>query len=381
MFNISYKMEADEIKDVIRANYMQTVNNHVMSGEYFKNRNKRIFRMFLYSTLCILIDCLLWKHRIPYTFDTYTGFTLIYTSLVFITIPMIILFQIDNFGRDIKKQCIKGILQDLANIKYLNYKEEKNITNTISDNDIMDFNLTEKFNSKYACDIFVGDYNDINYNLQEIKLYRGYGKSKTLEFEGAVLKVKLNTLINGWIDISNKCIKKPETLLGNFVGYLIVLNIIIFMFKDFISLIPYPQYGYAIIFILSCIASYFFAKNTVAKDIAKANIEKRQLRESDLEYINEKLSIKASDNIENINDIITTDLVDVIEKIQKLLNTSKVHCKLYSDKVMLAIDNHENMFELGDLFTPPTNKKVADKFISQISGVLLFLDYLDNKKM
>lgn len=380
--NISYKMDINDIKEEIHKNYMQIAYNYVMSGEYFKKRKIRIFKIFIYSTLYFFINFLLWRRALPYVDETagnFGAFAFVMSIMAPVFVGCVIYCQNVFFGRDIKKLCVKEILQDLVNIKYLNYKESQNVSNIITDNDIMDFNLTEKFTTKSVDDIFVGDYNGINYNLQEIKLYTGHGKGRTIQYEGVILKTKLNTNISGWIEVCTKeCIEKPETLMGYFIANFFVLILFITIFSSSFNIINNFPLIFIGLIILASVISYIIAKHSIAKVLIKANVTKQQHRGSDNEYINEKIKIKASDNIENINNIITTEFVDVIEKLKKLFNTPKICCKFYSDKIMFAINSHKNMFEIGGLFTPPTNRKVAEKFISQISGIMLYLDYLDS---
>ena len=296
-----------------------------------------------------------------------------------IFIGLVMYFQNFLFGRDIKKQCVKKILQDLANVTYLNYKESQNVSNIITDNDIKDFNLTDKFTTKSVDDIFVGDYNGTNYNLQEIKLYTGYREHATIKYEGAILKTELNTNINGWINVCTKeCIEKPTTLLLYFARYFVPFIIFITLISSSFEIINNFPYVFIGVIVLASVISYIMSKHSLAKDLINENIEKKQHRDSNIEYINKKIEIKTSDSIKNTDDIITIEFVDVLEKLKKLFNAPKIYCKFYSNNVMFAISSHENLFEIGGLFTPPTNRKVAEKFISQFSGVLLFLDYINN---
>lgn len=224
-------MDINDIKDEIGKNYMRIAHSYVMSDEYFKNRKKRISKIFTYCTLYLFINFLLWRRALPFVDEAsgnFWAFAFVMSLMSPIFIGLVMYFQNFLFGRDIKKQCVKKILQDLANVKYLNYKESQNVSNIITDNDIKDFNLTDKFTTKSVDDIFVGDYNGTSYNLQEIKLYTGYRKHATIKYEGAILKTELNTNVNGWINVCTKeCIEKPTTLLLYFARYFVTFIIFI----------------------------------------------------------------------------------------------------------------------------------------------------------
>ena len=52
-------MDINDIKDEIGKNYMRIAHSYVMSDEYFKNRKKRISKIFTYCTLYLFINFLL----------------------------------------------------------------------------------------------------------------------------------------------------------------------------------------------------------------------------------------------------------------------------------------------------------------------------------
>lgn len=382
--NISYKTDIKDIKEEIRKQYMQNAHNYIFSGEYGNNRRIRILKIIFYIVSYLFINSLLYKQGLPYIDNTsgnYLALAIAMSLLSPVFIGCVIYCQNIWFSYDIKDQCIKSIMLNLVNIEYIKkYNDSFNKPCVLTDNDIREFNLTETFNTKHVDDVFTGDYKNTNYSIQELKLYKGRGKHKSLEYEGAILKTNTNTNIGGWIEVKTKeSIDKPYTFLDYFIMYFMAGVVTIVIFNSLIRLIPYYLYMFAGLGILDIVISYFIAKHCVNNDIIKANIAKKQLKYTNIEYINEKLSIKTSDNLSDVDSVINTEFIEIIDSLKKLFNTNKILCKFYSDKVMLAISRHENMFEIGGLFTPPTNIKVAEKFISQMTGLLIFLDFITSQ--
>ena len=116
-----------------------------------------------------------------------------------------------------------------------------------------------------------------------------------------------------------------------------------------------------------------------AKDKIQQILQNKLYRQNyNKEYIKNRVTIKTSNDIDSIDNIVTPEFVDLLDNLIILYNTSDILCKICNDKIYLAIDTRENLFEVGNLFVPPTNKNVAERFVSQITGIYLFLNYVEN---
>ena len=93
--------------------------------------------------------------------------------------------------------------------------------------------------------------------------------------------------------------------------------------------------------------------------------------------IDEDFDIILSDNSSDVYKIVNQDLAQLILKIKALLNSSKIQLKFYGNSIMLAIFTDQDLFELGDLRYTPLNPKVSNSFVSQIAGILMFMDYVE----
>ena len=93
--------------------------------------------------------------------------------------------------------------------------------------------------------------------------------------------------------------------------------------------------------------------------------------------IDDNFDVILSDNNPDAYKIINQDLAQLILNIKTLFDAPKVQMKFYGNSILLAIFTNQDLFELGDLRHTPLNPKVSNCFISQIAGILMFMDYIE----
>ncbi len=391
-------MDINEIKKNLYTQYMQVAYNLVRTNEYKKYRIKHLFIFFSFILVFIIISLwLITRILVSGNFEI-TEILFGDTSLWWLCAALIIsiVFTLYNkyYATNIKSWCIKNIMKDLSDIRYYSNipKDESCI---IKNSDIDDFNLTEYYDRIETDDIFVGNYNGIEYNILENKLWRGYGKHSKIHYEGIILKTNVNIGINGWIEFSTNEMADKEVCSFAFCFincFLILTGISIILspffqdklFPGITQSIPFltdnPDLLFILVFVIDLILAYVIIKSLYKFGDKESNPKQQEYSENFINEIDEQFEIKTSGNIYNLNETFIKELAEIINKLKILFNTKLIKCKFYDNKVMLAVKSKENMFEMGGLFVPPTNPKVADRFVSQMSGIILFLDYISNIK-
>ncbi len=386
--------DINEIKKEVYSNYMQAAYTIMSSDEYKKYRKKHIWIFISIFLIMIAVCFLLIKFcSISDTFKTFC-FALLY--FVFI--------HNSYYSDGIKKRCMKIIMPDLLNVRF--YKEEpKGESCVLHESEIWNLNLIKGFGYKKTDDIFFGNYNGIKYNVQEIELKTNEGKDiiediilsyyVNKKFDGMVLKADVNTKINGWIEFSTNEMEK--SLNWNFAYYFTMYFLIIFiilalflllLFADVYLSQIFDSFTFAAVLVLAifdsiitaAILAYGITKIVRTIESKKTNYKIKQRRSSSIININEQFNIKASNNIEIVDETVTQELKEVIDELKILFKTKMIKCKFCNDKIILVIKSKKNFFEIGNFYIPPTNKIVAERFVSQISGIILFLDYISGKK-
>ena len=377
--SISYKMDIEDIKSKIRENYMQIAHQFVVSDEYKSAKKRGITEIIIDMSVYFLIDFMLFVQSARHSGCSADDFML-FAFLMLILSPLALnvsyYFQNLKFVKKIKKSCIKGMLQNLSDTEYLKVEELPKKSCILTNEDIVGLRIFGKFSKKLPDDVMFGNYKGCDYNVQEVRVSTMSDKARKY-FMGMALKTNINLNINDWIEIYTKnFFEKPCSVWGYFFVFFIIGLFFIYMFFGILSLLPYYQYIFSVLVIIDLIISYYFAKIISSNDKKNYNLLRENERLSNNAEIDEKIAIKTPDNVLNIDDIVTIELCNVIEKLGTLFKTKDIFCRFNKSDLILLVNTQENLFEIGTLLFPPTNKRVAERFISQQAGILLFMDYV-----
>ena len=376
---ISYKSDIEEVKSKIYDNYMQVAVQLVNMESYKKAKKHAYMEILEYAFVHFLVIVLLIKQTINSVSDYYFIFTIISLILLPLFTFFVATYQNYKFTKKIKRSCVRAILRDLSDVEYFEYKDVPDKPCIIDTEDVRNLSIISSYAHKNADDIIVGKYNDTEYNFQDISVYRA-GKKGGEEFRGAAVKTSVDTGIAGWVEIASKKItdKIISVKAGMTVTFIVLLCYIIGLHK-YINKSPHYLVIYCSLVVLALIVSYLVGKltNSIGKITYKSLDTPTVL--CNTTEINEKYSIRTSESQTDIDKVVTSELCAVFDKIMQLYGTNEVLCRFYSDNVILLISsypNFDNLFEIGGLFSSPISKKISEKFVSQMAGILIFMDYI-----
>lgn len=88
---------------------------------------------------------------------------------------------------------------------------------------------------------------------------------------------------------------------------------------------------------------------------------------------NKKYDVYSEDQIE-ARYLITPSFMERFKKLKTAFGTNKIKCSFFDNNFMIAISTNENLFELGNLFTP-VNFSTAHKFYKQLTSIYLMINY------
>jgi len=217
-------------------------------------------------------------------------------------------------------------------------------------------------------------------------------------FDGLLIKLENSKNINSSIEITTKT---KESIMEdtqdytkiNFIWYSIGILFIFFLVYMFLTFIPFLDdcinnlllrlwHDYRIPFI-SVSAVIILILSKIYRDWDVKRLQKLQsLRlsakiQAGISCIDDNFDVILSDNNPDAYKIINQDLAQLILNIKTLFDAPKVQMKFYGNSIMLAIFTNKDLFELGDLRHTPLNPKVSNSFVSQIAGILMFMDYVE----
>lgn len=385
-------LDIQTLKNKFFKEYMQIAHNYMSSRMYSYGRSKAFSNIILCAIILVLIAFL---YLITNVYDSpnresaeYIGKTIGIFAILSFPFAIFCMLQSDSFISGIKKDCAKSILEKLANIQYTG----KRLPFNLSKEDITSLNLASPNCLLEEQDCCTGSINGLDYTFEEIKLERKRTKQQnTIEFSGVVLKINKNTNIDSPIEIRTRKMFIKQCTIEEYVKIFVIIYAIILAIicipLDIMNIRPdhnnFVIWDICILTTSVIVSSIIFAKiisllKKRAKDKIQQILQNKLYRQNyNKEYIKNRVTIKTSNDIDCIDNIVTPEFVDLLDNLIILYNTSDILCKICNDKIYLAIDTRENLFEVGNLFVPPTNKNVAERFVSQITGIYLFLNYVE----
>ena len=403
---VSYKMSVYQAKSMLYEYYKNVVQGFVSSGIYAVKRQqfvKKLIKTYIIITLCFSP----WIYKGIVSGVNTSDMAALVLSLVCVILPIIFLIYffayliIDkDFSNVIKSDCLFNLLKTLLKMDISKEKE------TITDDEIKQSCLFEKWNTRFTEDSFIAISDIAKYKFSETDMvYKtGSGRSTYAKpiFDGLLIKVENTKNLNSAIQITTKTKESimedtqdytKISFLGYSIGILILLGVlygivspILFkmpFFEDFVenTFIPLWQtqkfYVIAIFTVFVLIISKIYRDWDVKRLQEKQRLRNSQKLKTGDSRIDEDFDIILSDNSSDVYKIVNQDLAQLILNIKTLFDAPKVQMKFYGNSILLAIFTNQDLFELGDLRHTPLNPKVSNSFISQIAGILMFMDYVE----
>ena len=89
--------------------------------------------------------------------------------------------------------------------------------------------------------------------------------------------------------------------------------------------------------------------------------------------------IKSSNKADALH-FVTPTFLQKINKLKNSFNTDDIRCSFYRNRVLIAINIKEDLFEVADLYEPLTTKKYIRKTIKQLNAIKKIILTLDEDK-
>ena len=326
--------------------------------EYRKSQ----FGLFLFVILvsCILVGILVFSNFAP----------LIMIVVIIAVIVETLIYN--NFRKRIKRRCMPLLLDAFGDITWYHDSD------MVSDVDLQQSELFSTYNRRANDDSFIGAYKGVIYEVSETNMFfesgSGRGKMVWPVFDGVVISFDSNKLVKNKTIITTKGDVNVRNahpfvwlLLIGFAIQMLPFITSISSLLDFIVLVgPF-------LLIIVVIALIFIAIKSRNSEVLN------EIKLEDPEF-EKRYKAYSSDEIEG-RYLITPTFMERFRTLHTSFGTNKAKCSFYGDRVMFAISTRKNLFEIGDLFTPLTNPKQINTFLSEISAIFNLIDYfkLDEK--
>ena len=275
---------------------------------------------------------------------------------------------VKNFKLQIKTACMRDFT-DAFSVKWNYESPSKNLPFTSS-------NIFSAYTKADYDDTFSGEYKNTEFHVQEVKLILESDKENKTAFKGIVIclpsnkTVKAKTIITTKFDvgIQNRGMTQFTSLLSG-LGF-IVLGIVLW-FLDIETenfWVKFKCISGSIMSILSGIGVFVYAWNQ-----HKREKEYKRISLEDLNF-DKRFNVLSKDQIE-ARYLVTTAFMERLLNLQTAFGTKNIKCSFFDDKVMFAISTNKDLFELGNLFVPLTDKRQIETFYKELSSIYNMIDY------
>ena len=339
-------------------NYANIVAPILKEEEYYRKGQLGLF-LFVILVTCILATILVFFNLAPMV-------------MIVVIIAVIVEYLIyNNFRKRIKQRCMPLLLDAFGDITW--YQE----SDMISDVDLQQSELFSTYNRRSNDDSFIGTYKGVQYEVSETSMHyvTGSGRRKMVwpVFNGVVISFDSNKLVKNKTIIATKGDVNVRN--ANPLVWLFVIGIAVHFLPLLFSLNVWSLLKSALPMILFIVGVLLLIKFFTNRDREILN----EIKLEDPEF-EKRYRAFSSDEIEG-RYLITPTFMERFRTLHTSFGTSKAKCSFYGNKVMFAISTRKNLFEIGDLFTPLTNPKQINTFLSEISAIFDLIDYfkLDEK--
>lgn len=340
-------------------NYANIVAPILKEEEYYRKSQLGLF-IFIVLLSIVLITILSFTDLAPFM------------VIVGILAGISIIFIYSNFRKRIKRRCMPLLLDAFGDITWYHDSD------MISDVDLQQSELFSTYNRRANDDSFIGTYKGVIYEVSETNMFfeSGSGRRKMVwpVFDGVVISFDSNKLVKnktiittkGDVNVRNAHPFVWLLLIGFAIHMLPFLTSISSLLDLIVSVWPY-------LLIIVVIALIFIATKSRNSEVLN------EIKLEDPEF-EKRYKAYSSDEIEG-RYLITPTFMERFRTLHTSFGTNKAKCSFYGNKVMFAISTRKNLFEIGDLFTPLTNPKQINTFLSEISAIFDLIDYfkLDEK--
>jgi len=220
-------------------------------------------------------------------------------------------------------------------------------------------------------DVFWGKYKNIRYQISEIHRETQSRMATITTYEGIICTFHFNKKIRSKIKITDKkFLFRPDNLLRYLA--LIIFLLIYFSICGFFTIKgkdgTHINY-YLIIFILASIL--IIALRPVEFFVKLINKKKISLEDK---KFTDYFKVISDDEIES-RYILTPAFMERLMNLKRRFKAKTLECTFENDKMMIFMKTNRDLFEIGDLFKPLTDRNSLRNFYFELSEIIKIIDY------
>lgn len=377
-------MQNEEIKSEILKNTKNILQN------YEPERKSQLFRLLKEEVLIFIVCCgcayafyyFMWVVKNLPNFVYFLSLIAI-SGAFFSVIYLFVNPECRNkeFKQYLKKICTKNIIK-ICKLKSLNGKRTDIET-------LHKSGLFSTFNRYEHDDVINGEYNGVEFSIEEIELRQvsnsGRHSTDFQAFKGVIIKFPSNKKIRAHTLITTKGdmnIRNYDTGMKFVIPYIILVAAIpIFVFGIPVLKIMYPIFikvGFeTLVQIFLNTLSFLITPAILIGIIIYRYIRNhKKLENVSLEDISfdKRFNVYSKNQIE-ARYLLTPSFMEKLNNLQTSFGTRNIKCSFFDNKIIFAISTKKDLFEIGSLFSPLTTPKLIYKFVDELASIYDIIDY------
>ncbi len=356
-----YNKTIAEIRSEFNKVYHKSIAPTLRAWEVHRRKELRRYytKLILAIFVGIIFCCIFYK------FPAVCFMALIFI-FIFVSIPLRKISK--AFAQDFKKSCIPVVVDAFGNMAWYPQSE------MLLDSEIITSELFTSYNKRYNDDVFIGNYKGVQYTISETRLVKVTRSSKgrrssTLVFNGVLIVFDSNKNVKNKTIITTKGDLTPRRYEAT-IAFIVLMLLALGSFLYFVRF-DAELFGNFLILLVALIFGLIFGRKN----------PKERLNSIDLEDpgFNKFYRAYSTDQVEG-RYLITPTFMERFKNLHTTFRTPRAKCSFYKigdskDRIMFAISTRNNLFEIGNLFTPLTNTKHLTTFFNELSSVLALIDY------
>ena len=276
--------------------------------------------------------------------------------------------QFKEFKKLVKSICTKDFENELS-IKWNNQSTRKKIS-------IEKSNIFPKYNKIEYDDAIQGIYKDTEFYVQEMELLWERKKEPKTVFKGIAIcihsnkTVKVQTIVTSKNDTAthNRLMPIPMMFILSMIFLLLGISVLITILKGVITEdITRGIFG-SIASIVAGIRTFYLAVRQIKYEQKLQNVKLEDLN------FGKRFNVYSEDQIE-ARFLVTPAFMDRLQNLQTAFGTRNIKCSFFDDKIIFAISTSKDLFEIGNLFVPLTDKRQIETFYKELISIYNMIDY------
>ena len=279
----------------------------------------------------------------------------------------VVRIQKNKYKTLLKKNCMQKVLKVFGNIDYYacgdisDSLQARIFKDSIENSTLEKSLLFQSYNRRYDDDLFIGEYENVGFKILETELvhesHSSKKKSRSTIFKGIISLFTSNKNFTGQTIIATKgdatAVPVPLWLVFLFVLPFFCIGCVL-VYKDPTEIGAWFFTIFSILVFVLCIC----AKSTFK--LEKIELEDPEIKKHFVVYSNDQVEARY---------LLTPSFIERFKNLETAYGTDRIKCSFFDNKVMFAIRNRKDLFEIGHIYKSLHDPKMLYTLYNELAAI------------